>query len=385
MQAYKYNDLYNKYVDEQATNAMQSSCISVDSYTNILKAYPNKLYTPNYFIRLALGLLTIVAVFFSGLLMFLLFSASGTSGMIGLLIFLAISCYISLELFIQRKGYYNAGVDNILMVLGVIFLVSCFFVSDLQVPLLAIIAVVMVIALWMSIRFTDAFMASVFYCCFFAVIFLSYIRLGDIAKSTAPFIMMAVSALVYFVIKKLINSKTFMYRFCFKAVMLLTLLTFYASGNYFVVKELGNQMFNSGLALNDAVPAGWLFWVLTFVMPPVYIIYGVLKKDLLVLRTGLGLIAATIFTVKYYYTILTVETEMLIAGITLIALSYFLIRYLATPRSGFTSRDMHQGKRETLNIEALIIAETFNKQPVVKSDGLYGGGSGGGGGATGEY
>ena len=73
MQAYNYSDLYNKYVDEQATEALQTACISNESYNRILQAYPSKLYTPNYFIRIALGLLTIVAVLFSGLLLWLLF------------------------------------------------------------------------------------------------------------------------------------------------------------------------------------------------------------------------------------------------------------------------------------------------------------------------
>jgi hypothetical protein len=38
-----------------------------------------------------------------------------------------------------------------------------------------------------------------------------------------------------------------------------------------------------------------------------------------------------------------------------------------------------------LNGEALIIAETFNKQPKIQISGLYGSGSGGGGGVTGEF
>ena len=103
------------------------------------------------------------------------------------------------------------------------------------------------------------------------------------------------------------------------------------------------------------------------------------------MRTGLGLIAATVFTVKYYYTILPVEMEMLIAGAMLIAGSYVLIKYLKIPKYGFTSEDLYPSKKEAINAEALIIAETFHKQPAIESDGLYGGGSGGGGGATGEF
>jgi hypothetical protein len=385
MQAYKKIDLNNKYIREQAEEALQTACISNERYNTILQAFPSKLYTPNYFIRIALGLLTIVAVLFSGLLLWLLTSASDTPAIKALLIFLAILCYITLELLVKTKQYYNAGVDNVLMIMVMAFVISAFFVSDFEVSWLAISSTVMVIGLWLSIRFTDAFMAMISYCCFFMFLFLLYLKAGYIPKATAPLMMMAVSALVYFAMKKLVNSQTFMYRFCFKTVIFLTLITFYASGNYFVVKELSNQMFQLQLTLHDPIPLGWLFWMLTFIIPPAYIIYGIIKKDFPVMRTGLGLIAATIFTIKYYYTMLPVEIELLIAGIILIALGYALIRYLLIPKYGFTSADLYPSKKEALNAEALIIAETFNKQATIESDGLYGGGSSGGGGATGEY
>jgi len=105
----------------------------------------------------------------------------------------------------------------------------------------------------------------------------------------------------------------------------------------------------------------------------------------LFIRTGLGLIAATILTVTYYYPVVSIETEMLIAGIILIFISYALIRSLKEPKYGFTSYHLYGSEKEMLNAEALIIAETFNKHPTVESPGLYGGGSGGGGGSTGDY
>lgn len=97
------------------------------------------------------------------------------------------------------------------------------------------------------------------------------------------------------------------------------------------------------------------------------------------------MIAATIFTIKYYYAVLPAEIEMLIGGTILIAVNYTLIKYFTTPKYGYTSENVYQSKNELLNVEALIIAETFSKKTTVENDNLYGGGSGGGGGATGEY
>src|SRR6185503_21054244 len=121
MQAYNKIDLDNKYIREQAAEALQTVCISNESYNTIVQAFPSKLYTPNYFIRIALGLLTVVAVLFSGLLLWLLTSASDTAAIKTLLIFLAVLSYIALELLVKTKQYYNAGVDNILMIMVMAF------------------------------------------------------------------------------------------------------------------------------------------------------------------------------------------------------------------------------------------------------------------------
>src|ERR1700733_8268156 len=110
MQAYSKIDLYNKYTREQAREALHTGCISTGNYNKILQAYLSKLYTPNYFIRIALGLLTVVAVVFSGLLLWLLSSASSSVAITTVLIFLAILCYIAIEVLLKNKQYYNAGV-----------------------------------------------------------------------------------------------------------------------------------------------------------------------------------------------------------------------------------------------------------------------------------
>ena len=385
MQAYNYSDLYNNYVEAQASDALQTGCIQKESFVKIKEAYPVMLYTPNYFIRIALGLLTIVAVVFSGLLLWLISSASEESSIITLLVILAVFCYAVLEVFVQKKKYYNAGVDNILMAMILVFVISSFLVTG-NISWIIISGITMLITLYLCIRFADSFMGVVSYFSSFIFVFLIYVKFGNIARATVPLLMMIVSAVAYLLINKL-SSKTILYKFCCEAVILITLITFYASGNYFVVKELSNEMFSLNLALHDPIPLAWLFWSFTFLIPPAYFFYGIKHKNFLFIRTGLVLIAATIFTIKYYYTVLPVEIEMLIGGIVLIGVSYLLIKYLAMQRHGYSSANLFPHKKEMLNLEALIIAETFNEQPAAapQNTGLYGGGSGGGGGATGEF
>ncbi|MEO8860811.1 MAG: hypothetical protein ABI358_05275 [Ginsengibacter sp.] len=385
MPAYSFEDLYNKFAGKEAAEALRTFCISKNSHDKILEKYPAKLYTPNYFIRIALGLLTFVAVLFSGLLLWLLTSASSTGSISTLLITLAILCYIALELLVKKKKYYNAGVDNVLMTFIIIFIGSTFAFQDFEVSWLLISGVIMVISLWLATRFTDGFMAVISYSSLLIFIFRLYLLAGNIAMLTAPFLIMAASVFIYLLMKKLIKSKIFSYRFCFKCVLFLTLITFYGSSNYFVVKELSSELFQRQISDSNSLPLGWFFWLMTFIIPPAYIIFGIIKKDFLVMRTGLALIAATIFTIKYYYAFWPIELEMITMAIIFIASAYLLIRYLKDGKFGFTSLNLYAANNGILNAEALIIAQTFNEQPTANNAGLYNGGSGGGGVASGDF
>lgn len=384
MQAYNKTDLHNKYIQEQASDAFEHGYINEESFKKILLAHPFKLYTPNYFIRIALGLLTIVAVICTALLAGLITGAFDTDSLVIFFIFLAAICYVALEFFIKVKHFYNTGVDNILMISVPVFVISGVFSFDLDSSYLFVSLVMLIVCLWLSLRFTDSFMAGLSFCAFFAFILFLYIRPGNFAKAWAPFVMMAVSAIIYFIVTQKLNSgKRSVYQFSLETVRLLTLIAFYASGNSFVI-DMSNEIFM--LTGNRSFSISWLFWIFTLTIPLLYIVYGVIKKDFLLMRTGLALIAATVFTVRFYFEILPVEIVMLIAGIMLIGVSYVLIKYLKQPRYGYTSDNLYPSKKNALNIEALIIAETFSKQQSTTQDtSLYGGGSGGGGGATGEY
>ena len=158
------------------------------------------------------------------------------------------------------------------------------------------------------------------------------------------------------------------------------LLAFYAAGNYWVV----NQLRSSITPAPGPIGSTGIFWILTFLIPIVYIVYGIIKKEVLHLRIGLLLVAMTVFTYKSYYALLPVEIEMLMLGLLLIAISYFLIKWLTASRHGYSSQSI--GDRPSWkNAESLIIGETMGGLYKNDESHLMDGGSGGGAGATGEY
>ncbi|MEO6219153.1 MAG: hypothetical protein ABIO81_01910, partial [Ginsengibacter sp.] len=152
MPAYNLNDLYNRMVQQQASAAFRNECIGEDSYKKILQSHPDTLYAPNYFIRIALSVLTAVAVLFVTILLVLLFSASQSNQFVTLCIFLGIACYAALELLLKRKKFYNAGVDNILMTAVVIFIISSFFGSDFTTNYILISGVSMILCFYLCLR-----------------------------------------------------------------------------------------------------------------------------------------------------------------------------------------------------------------------------------------
>lgn len=386
MLIYSNIHLYNKYVQEQASEAFLDKNISAEAYKKILATYPSRLYTPNYFIRIALGVLTLVAIVFSGLLLGLIFQPSGFEGLIGLFFSFSVINYAALELLVKKNRYYNAGVDNLLLFFSAAFIVGTFMVKEYTYQNVAVSGVGMLVCLLLSVRFADGFMSMLSYMALFAFVFLLYIQFGSIAKATAPFLMTVVSAMVYILMESLVrNEKMLFYRYCCKCIMLLTLLTFYASVNYFVVKELSNEMFNLHLALKDTIPLGWLFWIFTFVIPPAYIVYGIKEKDIMLIRTGLVLIVAAVFTFRYYYAIVPVEIAMLAGGSFLILISYLLIKYLKISRYGFSFDKNKTSGEERIDLKALIIAQVTGKKTIADSGVEFGGGSFGSGGAGGNY
>ena len=153
-----------------------------------------------------------------------------------------------------------------------------------------------------------------------------------------------------------------------------------------MVRELGTQLLDIQLPKGAGVAGGWFFWMCTFLIPTVYVGRGLQARDHLILRVGLILIPATVFTFRYYYSIAPAEQVMTAAGIILIIIAYAVIRYLQTAKHGFTDRPSdYETLSDSLQVESLVIAETFKDVPAPEQGFTFGGGSTGGGGATGQF
>ncbi len=382
MIAYKATDLDNREVREQADEALAKKIITKEEFDRIYAAYPYNLYTPNFFVRVGLFLLTVLAALCC-LGLFMLTSAGNDRSMGSMFIFFGFLSYGALELFIHVRGICRAGIDDALLWVAGSMIVTGINVLSSHIQPLMESGMVLVLALWGFVRYADRLMAIVAFAAFLCLVFY---RLGDgpTGRAVLPFVIMAVSVAFYLLFRKL--SAISRLRFYHPGLLILrvtALVSFYAAGNYYVVREANAFISHQ----SGAIPLGFLWWTLTGLVPIGYIVRGIQKKDIVFLWTGLGLIAAAIFTVRYYYHILPAELAMIICGVILITGAWLLIRYLHEPKSGITSADIDDPSiPEGLPVEGMILAESFRPAAGPVDKGIhYGGGTTGGGGAGGGY
>ena len=383
-----YNNEWLGHLDirKQTAEAFDADCLTKDELTNINNKYPVGFYTPNIFIRIGLFVLTIIILLFSlGLLALVFLSALDEGLFSGLTIFFAILCYVSLEYMIRTKNHYCSGVDD-----GLLWGASVALFCGISLPNdlsgLTNCLIICMISLGATLRYADKLMASVANFSLVGIFFYICVELSGIAKAISPFIIMAISLAIYLAVtRSTIKKNNPYFTGCLKMIEISALISLYAAGNYYAVRELSNSMFNLNLQPGDSIPFVWLFWVFTILIPVIYVARGIQKKDAVLIRVGLILFAAIVFTVRYYHTVLPAEILMTIGGIVLLVISYGLMKWLHEPVYGFTSRELSsKNASDKSQIESLIIAQTF--KPGSGPEGTqFGGGSTGGGGASGEY
>jgi len=346
MLAYNKKILNDLYVRDQADEALRSGCISADEHAFITERHQGVFYTPNVFIRIGLGMLALVVVLaimvFCGV--FINVNHPGP-----FLLFFGVVCYVGAELFVTTKAHYNSGVDNVLMWLGglLMWLGSSYLLMkycDYSYPFnsvsynIAISIAALVICSALAIRFADTLASVVAFGALLCFTFYVYYRYaGVFAKYITPFLLMFICALVLWLCDRAAAAgRLVLYSSCLLWVRVAALIALCLAGNYYLVREISNELFNLNLRPQDTLPMGWFFWLWTSGVPVVYSYLGIRRRSIVLLRCAAPLAVVAILTFRHYHAVLSPEAAMLLGGTALFAGSYVLISYLRLPRGGFT-------------------------------------------------
>jgi hypothetical protein len=389
MIAYNHTSLDNLSINDQAATALDHHLISTEEAAAIAKAYPVNFYMPNSFIRLGLFLLTALTILmvFGMFCLSILTSSETKFGILNLVFSLFV--YAALEFLIREKNHYGSGIDDAMIWLSMGFMVAAVNLMCEPVPPFAQCVLLFVLALYYLLRFGYVLMGGIAFIAFLGIVFYGVIPLGNVAKIAMPFLLMALSFMVYWCMRKYKHDNRLRhYKTCCTFIEILALAMLYVAGNYFVVREVSNSLFELNLKDGESIPGGWIFWIFTVLLPLVYIFKGIQKKDVLLLRTGLLFVAAIAGTVRYYHHFAPAEVAMSIGGVVMILVAYFVTKYLTPAKHGFTHVEPNDPRiAGLLQVESLIVTQTFHQTPATQPDKHFdfGGGSGGGAGSTGDY
>ena len=390
MIAYNKNYLDNLLIREDVQLAFNKKLISETDKIIIDNKYPVGFYSPNYFTRVGLLILTFIIVSLTiGLIAIINIENYNNYGV--LVIAFSIVMYAILELIIKYKNHYKSGVDDALIwlsgigfITGINLLMEQNYIVD--------VFIVFLMALYFFSRFAKSLMAVIVTICFLQLAFLLSIKMSSFFIATFHFLILFLSIGIYFLVKRLSTSDRFKYYKEGKQLIEISaLICIYLSVNYYAVTERRIEFFSYYFDAPVNTKFAWFYWLFTTIIPLLYIFKGIQNKDRLLLRIGMLLVPATIFTIRYYHAIIPVEIAMTIGGILLIATAYALIKYLHQPKNGFTYEVIaEENTQDKFNLEGLIIAESFTGiqnagQPATDDGRTFEGGSFGGGGASGDF
>ncbi|AII51552.1 hypothetical protein [Hymenobacter sp. APR13] len=365
-------------------------------YQAIKVAYQPDFYRPGLLLRIGLVLFTCVGV--AGAAAFLaLFGAAARLEDFRLLGWaLALGCLGTQEVIIREFRHYRSGTDSALLYIGLFVLALLLaeaadhllppgttYASGFGSPHYALLLLPMLgLLLLATLRYADRLVAAATYLVLLALLANWLLQL-PIGRLLLPFALMLMAVAVYQILQRWRQRPDYLYyRACLIVLEVLALATFYLAGNYYMVRE-GNAEI-SGLYQSVQVPLAPLFYLFTAIIPLVYIAVGLRKRSRLWLLMGLAAVAFSLFTLRYYRSVLPPEMAAVLAGTFLLALAVWAARYLRPARHGLTS--LADAEQPTpFNLESLVVAQTA-QAPTAPTPGFeFGGGHSGGGGADGSY
>jgi len=386
--------LENLHVREQAKIWFRQNLILKEEREKIDQEHVVGFYSPSFWMSLGLFFFTTILISSaSGFVSFFVASSGITEEIVYHIIAFAfaIGCLFMAEHYKKNEHFFHAGTDNALSWAGAGFIIGNVFwilfnsqMANENIMTFGFFLSFLICAA-ATVRYADILSTVSTFICWFLFLFFFCGQLGQMVKALLPFISFVNAVGIYLLVKKWNVGKTKIYwGACFTIIEAAALLMAYISVNYFVVREMSSLMFDLTLEEGQDIPFAGLFYFFTFAIPIFYIFWSLKTKDRLMLRIALLLVVMSILTIRHYHAIMPIEVAMTVGGFILLGISFTLIRYLKVPKNGLTYENEEESNR-ILNIEGLVIAQTFGTANKTSNDTHFGGGSFGGGGASGNF
>ncbi|MBF0694159.1 MAG: hypothetical protein IR153_03760 [Flavobacterium sp.] len=284
-----------------------------------------------------------------------------------------------------RSGYYRQGLDDAFLLSAQCQLIFGFGIITENVLLTSIAA--FFIGLIFFFRYVNSLSGLIAIVGFTAIFVALIMEYKILPVATLPFVMFLVSMMIYAVYSSFyLSDQSLIYRNRMYLIKIFSLLLFYFSVNYLVVRELSESLLNVVLKPGEDISFSWVFYILTFLIPIAFVIVGVKMRDRMMLYAGMLTFAFSVFTIRFYYEFMPVETLVLICGLMLLGAAYFSIMKIRHRVSGLSFLPDNSDDNESLMVAQAIIANsvTSQEQPATADSPIKFGGGGFSGGGAGE-
>ena len=379
-----FTAIQNHFLLEEMEQLVANGTVSEEQLQMMKQNHPATKTNNNILVRIGfflLGVFLISSVV--GFLSLFVAISGGAEGFALISLLMAVGCVMATEILFS-KNYFAYGLDDA-SVLGIpLFLAITVGIFSEEEH--AVLLVLFLGALYGAVRYVNV--PATFFAILFMVSFVGFTVVHDkiLPSSVLPFVMFGLGLGLFFLQWKL-KSKTpfFIYKNIGLTVEILSLLLLYASMNYYVVRELSEELLEITIAKGADVPFALLFWMLTFLMPLAYLFFGVKYKNRIFIWCGLGLLGLAFATFRYYHAVLSIEYACLLGGSILFVLVYISIQKLKDKSSGLTFKEDVQlqpvafdlVKTILINANANIAVPTKPESPMpFGGGGFSGGGSG---------
>jgi hypothetical protein len=387
--AYNETALHNLHLLKEAKAWQKHDLISREQLASITAAHPVFFFHPNFVIRILLFIASLIALAaVTGLASIFVFSlVDGLEQIISVFCILyGIGSFVFLEaIFINSARHYKSGVTEALLYHAIGFtLGGVAGITDFNIHIVVIAA--LLIFTFSAFRYLDliATVGAIGSMAF--LIFYVLFEQGGILQQIIPILFIALFTPFYFLLKtQKQKAESELWNNCITLAEALTLLIIYAAGNYLVVRELSVNLMDMQIAEGQDIPFAFLFYFLTVAIPILYIYGGLKSKDIVLIRTSLFVLAFSVFTFKYYFSLGHPEITLTLAGIILLIVTILLTRYLKLPQYGYTRENILSDKWSNVNLEAFIISQTVGGNHPQHDVDHAGGGSSSGGGSSDSF
>ncbi len=377
-----------------AARWLKQGFVAAGQRAAINEAHAVDYYRPNIFLRIGLFIFTCIGAA----------AAAGTVALFteslhsvaAILLVCGFGALGVLELLIHNSRHYHSGVDTALLYTALLSFAGLlgykYFNSHGGASFESLVfggdagGFWLLLALLLmfgtaTLRYADRLVAALTYLIYLALVARLLLHLPA-GKLLLPFALMLASTAGYsFSERARQRADVYYYEAALNVIKLLALISFYLAGNYLIVRE-GNAAL-ANLPVSVQIPLAPLFCLFTVVVPLAYIYFGLRQANRMMLLVGLGVVGFSIYTYRFYRSLLPPEIAAVLAGLVLITGAAAALRYLYTPKHGLTAAA--DDDEPHFNLESLIVAQTATAPPAQAPGFEFGGGQSGGGGATGQF